>query len=157
MGALKNSGRTGLPDTKALAPKRATLASKVTAAARTTRARSRLVRPGAAFCSITSVGIPRSAARATTGPELYPPTPTTTWGRLLVMTCQASQALTGKSASPRAIAASDLPFRPALRITSRGKRSRGTTVDSMPAAVPTNATCTSAARLVSALATAMPG
>ena len=66
----KNSGRTGLPLTNAFPPKNSRVESNVTAAARTTRASRRLVRPGTAFCSSSMVGTPRSAATSTTGPEL---------------------------------------------------------------------------------------
>ena len=58
----KNSGRTGLPATNPLLPKKRTVDSKVTAAALTNRASSRLVSPGTAFCSSSSVGMPRIAA-----------------------------------------------------------------------------------------------
>ena len=68
--AAKNSGRTGLPATNPLLPKKDTVESNVTAAALTTRDKMRLVRPGTAFCSASSVGMPRSAASITTGPEL---------------------------------------------------------------------------------------
>jgi hypothetical protein len=58
---------------------------------------------------------------------------------------------------PRASDASDFPFSPALRITSSGNPSRGITRASIPAAVPTNATCASGTRASSSRATAMPG
>ena len=66
----KNSGRTGLPVTNPLLPKNDSVDSNVTAAALTHGASSRLVKPGTAFCSSSSVGMPRSAATSTTGPEL---------------------------------------------------------------------------------------
>ena len=53
-----------------IAPGSVVVDSNVTAAARTTRASSRLVIPGTAFCSSSIVGMPRSAAVSTTGPEL---------------------------------------------------------------------------------------
>ena len=76
----KNSGRTGLPLTNAFAPKKRCVESKVTAAAFTIGASSRLVSPGTAFCSSIIVGTADSAATSTTGPELYPPTPITRSG-----------------------------------------------------------------------------
>jgi hypothetical protein len=54
--AGKNSDRTGLPATKPVRGKYANAASKFTAAARTTRASNRFVRPGSAFCSSNIVG-----------------------------------------------------------------------------------------------------
>ena len=66
----RNSGRTGLPLTNAFSPKNSLVDSNVTPAARTTNDSSRLVKPGTAFCSISMVGTPRSAAIRTTGPEL---------------------------------------------------------------------------------------
>jgi hypothetical protein len=73
-----------------------------------------LVTPGIAFCSINSVGMPRSAANSTTGPELYPPTPITIDGRRRESTRHASMALIGSNPTPRASDATDLPFSPAL-------------------------------------------
>ena len=51
-------------------PKSESVEAKATATALTKGLSSRFVRPGITFCSRTSVGIPRSAAIATTGPEL---------------------------------------------------------------------------------------
>ena len=56
--------------TKPLLPKNDTVCSNVTAAALTTCDRIRLVSPGTAFCSASSVGMRLSAATITTGPEL---------------------------------------------------------------------------------------
>jgi hypothetical protein len=65
-----NSGRTGLPATNPLLPKNDSVDSNVTAAALTILASIRLVSPGTAFCSSSSVGIRRVTAASTTGPEL---------------------------------------------------------------------------------------
>src|SRR5688500_940663 len=62
----------------------------------------------------------------------------------------------GTSVAPRISAFSDLPFRPALRITSSSNPSCGTTRASMPADVPANVTFASAS-FCSSRATAMPG
>ena len=66
----KNSGRTGLPVTNPLLPKYERVVSNVTAAAVTNGASVRFVKPGTAFCSSSSVGMRRTAATSTTGPEL---------------------------------------------------------------------------------------
>src|SRR5262245_27518204 len=93
----------------------------------------------------------------TTGPELYPPTPITMDGRRREIVRQASSALAGRSPMPRARAAKDFPFSPALRIVSRANPSRGMTRDSIPAAVPTNATCAPGTLATTSRATAIPG
>src|SRR3954469_18343535 len=89
----RNSERTGLPATMALLPKYAAVDSKVTAAALTAGASSRLGRPGTAFCSSSNVGTLRIAAINTTGPELYPLTPITRSGEAREMIDQASMPL----------------------------------------------------------------
>ena len=72
----RNSARTGLPLTNPFPLKYGSVAFIGHRGRAHQRARAcRLVRPGTAFCSSSSVGMPRSAASATTGPELYPPTP----------------------------------------------------------------------------------
>ena len=67
-GISKNSRRTGLPVTFAFPRKYGSACSNETAARSTKRASTRLVQPGSAFDSITSVGRFVSAAVKTTGP-----------------------------------------------------------------------------------------
>ena len=114
----KNSGRTGFPATKPLPRNCGRVASWDTAAALTTGASSRLVMPGFTFCSSTIVGIRRSAASRTTAPAEYPPSPMTRSGPIRPSTRQASQALTGSRENPRTRADQDVPFNPALRIST---------------------------------------
>ena len=52
------------------------------ATTRARRASRRVARPGTAFCSSSTTGIRCAIAAATTGTETYPPTPTTTSGRI---------------------------------------------------------------------------
>ena len=94
---------------------------------------------------------------ATTGPELYPPTPITRSGFLRDTRRHASSADNGSSAAPRSRVPSDLPFKPALRITSSSNPSRGTTRPSMPRAVPAKLTVVPGRWACSSRATAMPG
>jgi len=56
------------------------------------------------------------------------------------------------TSGPRSSAAADFPFKPALRISSSCNPSRGITRDSMPDAVPTNATRASGTRASSSRA-----
>ena len=112
--------------------------------ASTNRASRRLVSPGIAFCSISSVGMPRSArqrhhrARAVAAHANHDRRPAPRRSRA---THRARSS--GSSARPRASDASDFPFSPALRISSSANPSRGMTRASMPAAVPTNVTVAS--------------
>ena len=99
-----------MPLTNAFAPKNAWVESNVTAAAFTTRASSRLVSPGTAFCSSSIVGTPRSAATMTTGPELYPPTPMTSDGRRADTIRQPSSRPSGTSSAPRSAIDDRLPL-----------------------------------------------
>jgi hypothetical protein len=84
---------------------------------------------------MSNVGILRSAASPTTGPSCAHHADhyrrTTTRGN-----APGIEALPAE-AQARESDGSDLPLRPALRITSSVKPSRGTTRDSIPAAVPT--------------------
>src|SRR5262249_23751182 len=79
--ARTTPGGRGLLLPSALAQKKPAVAATAPAAAATTRPASRLVNPGTAFCSSSIVGMPRSEATRTTGPELNPPTPITKFGR----------------------------------------------------------------------------
>ena len=114
------------PPTNPCREKNRNASSKVTAAARTMRASSRLVIPGKAFCSSSIVGGPRSAASTSTGPKQ-------TLRRRPLRRGGASRSLAThrelRSAAGKPLAAStrDLPFSPATRISSNGKPSRGTT------------------------------
>src|SRR5437588_8178524 len=79
-GISKNSRRTGLPVTTPLPGKYSSAASNDNAAISTNLANRRLVKPGTAFNSMSTVGKPINDAVKTTGPLTYPPAPTTTSG-----------------------------------------------------------------------------
>ena len=76
---------------------------------------------------------------------------------LLLLLSLALASLPGCQALPGASAARDWPLRPALRIATNGKPSRGTRRDSIPAAVPTKVTTASGRRRTISRATATPG
>mgnify|MGYP006199195699 CR=1 FL=1 len=82
--ALRRSAmarRTGLPRNTHCGPlKWRHVDSNETYAFFTTRPSQRLVSPGTAFCSISTVGTPETAADIVNGPAAYPPTATTRSG-----------------------------------------------------------------------------
>ncbi len=68
-GAAGRVVRTGLPVSTAFGPSRRAVSSNETASARANGRSSRVVMPGAAFCSSTSSGIPRLHAAIPVGPQ----------------------------------------------------------------------------------------
>ena len=113
----KNSPRTGFPVTTPFEPKNGNASSNVNAALSINLASLRLVKPGKAFESITSVGIRIKLAINTMGPETYPPAPTTTSGLNSRNSLRASRKLCGKIASPFNFPANPTFFKPTLFIS----------------------------------------
>src|SRR5438105_6386592 len=76
----KKACRTGTPVTTERR-NRSLVSSKCTAAAETQGPIRRLARPGTTLGSNARVGMRIRVAASMAGPEAYPPTPITTWGR----------------------------------------------------------------------------
>ncbi len=110
------SARTGSPVTSTTPPRRARAAKKAaisgwaTAITSTSRDTILLVCPGTRFPSSAADGTPSSRAASSTGPETYPPVPSTASGR----NSRAIRKLC-KSGRPRASSASERSRRPSGR------------------------------------------
>ena len=99
----------------------------------TTRASRRLVRPGTAFCSISSVGMPRSRRQQHDRARAVP-ADADDHRRSARRTAPATRRARSPAAAPALAPARsrDLPLSPALRIMSSAKPSRGITRDLDP-------------------------
>ena len=80
----------------------------------------RLVQPMCASISTATVGMPRTAASATTGPEAYAPTPTTQSGRNDRNTFQASFAASGREPMVFRVDSPSARSNPRMRTTEKG-------------------------------------
>ncbi len=136
----KKPGRTGFPLTNPVPGKWGNAASDDNADARTILANQRFVIPGTVFCSISIVGTRVKAAHNTTGPELYPPKPTTRRGAYRRMMAAASTRPRGTRAKLRANRHHDCPTNPPARIRSSENPSRESTRVSRARPAPTNTT-----------------
>ena len=77
----------------------------------TTRPRIRLLSPGKAFCSWIAVRYPMAQAVKTTGPEAYPPTPSTMSGPKERIKRQDWKRHCGRAINPLTFPQKGLPFR----------------------------------------------
>src|SRR5258708_8241903 len=121
------------------------------------RASTRLVNPGSAFGSNTTVGNPRRTAASIIGPAAYPPTPNAAANRCLPRIENESHIAGTSFAVLRASFIPPIPFSPAERIVSRGNPASGTRRASIPRCVPTNETSLSPSRDIHSRAIARAG
>ena len=78
-----------------------------------------LVHPMCESISTATVGMPRRAASATTGPEACEPTPTTHSGRVSLSTLHASTAATGMYPRVCSVDSPSLRSNPRMRTVER--------------------------------------
>src|SRR5580700_2596399 len=121
------------------------------------RASTRLVSPGSAFGSNTTIGNPRSTAASIIGPAAYPPTPSAATNRCLLRIENESHIAGTSFAVLRASFIPPMPLSPAERIVSSGNPASGTRRASIPRCVPTNTTSLSPSRDIHSRATARAG
>ena len=125
--------------------KRAAVSSQATYARRANGASRRLARPTTLFGSMTATGTPRSAAASETGPEAYPPTLRTAFGRTARTSRSARVVARAATKAPRGSrAAGPPPFIGSTSSSSSRHPRAGTTRASTPRRVPQKTTSTSA-------------
>ena len=156
-GTAKNSWRTGIPVSVALCPQSFVGASYAVATRVTMPANTRLVNPGSAFGSNTTVGMPRKTAASIIGPAAYPPTPNAAANLWRCRIVKESHIAGASFARFRANFIPPIPLRPAERMVSSGNPASGTSRASIPRWVPTITTSLSSPRAIHSRATASAG
>jgi hypothetical protein len=116
-----------------------------------------LVKPGSAFGSKITLGMPRSQVASIIGPAAYPPTPKAATGRCLLRIENASMVPGTSIDRFFARVSPPLPFSPAARNVSSGSPACGTSFISIPRSVPTSTTSLSLPRDSHSRAIAMAG